>query len=68
MDKLCEKKLIKRFRCDDDRRSVFLEITDQGLELLAKINIDDQKSAFFDLSDEEALQFNQLLDKIRISF
>ena len=33
MDKLCDKKLIKRARCEYDRRVVYVKITDEGLDL-----------------------------------
>ena len=42
MDKLCDKNLIERERCENDRRVVFVKITTQGLELLS--TIDDSKS------------------------
>ena len=31
MDKLCDKKLIERIRCENDRRVVFVKITKKGL-------------------------------------
>src|SRR4051812_5508508 len=34
MDKLIEKNLIERVRCDHDRRVVYVEITKHGLEIL----------------------------------
>lgn len=65
MDKLCDKTLIERERCEHDRRVVYVQITNQGLELLA--TIDDHKNiSFLDkLSDEEAATLSALLDKIR---
>lgn len=67
MDKLIDKELIERVRCEDDRRVVFVKITDKGLELLAKIDSDFEDQFLFlkSLSDEEAEQLSQLLDKIR---
>ena len=38
MDKLCDKNLINRVRCESDRRVVYVEISKRGLELLDKIN------------------------------
>ena len=65
MDKLCDKSLIQRERCDNDRRVVYVKIKDEGLELL-KI-IDDNKNLSFleNLSEEEATILSNLLDKIR---
>ncbi len=65
MDKLCDKKLIERERCENDRRVVYAKITNQGLELLT--TIDDLKSISFleKLSEEEATILSNLLDKIR---
>lgn len=65
MDKLCDKNLIERERCEDDRRVVYVRITNQGLELLS--TIDDNKNISFldNLSDEEAATLSNLLDKIR---
>ncbi|WP_405605453.1 MarR family winged helix-turn-helix transcriptional regulator [Polaribacter sp. Asnod1-A03] len=65
MDKLCDKNLIERERCEHDRRVVYVKITTQGLELLS--TIDENKSAPFlkKLSDEEAVILSDLLDKLR---
>lgn len=38
MDKLIDKALISRERCENDRRVVYVKITDKGLELLAKLD------------------------------
>ena len=65
MDKLCDKKLIERTRCEDDRRVVYVKISELGLEMLA--TIDDNKSMSFleKLTEEEATLLSDLLDKIR---
>lgn len=65
MDKLLEKKLINRYRCEQDRRVVYVEISKEGLALLA--NIDKVKKINFldNLSEEEAELLSDLLDKIR---
>ena len=65
MDKLCDKRLIERERCEHDRRVVYVKITENGLELLS--NIDDNKNLSFldNLTDEEATTLSDLLDKIR---
>ena len=38
MDKLCDKDLIERVRCEHDRRVVFISITEHGLKLLSTID------------------------------
>ena len=38
MDKLCDKQLIRRLPCPDDRRVVHIEITTKGLTLLNEIS------------------------------
>jgi len=67
MDKLIEKGLMERVRCDSDRRVVYVSITEEGLKLLAKIDIDMEDASIFaqNLTDDEAEQLSQLLDKMR---
>lgn len=65
MDKLCDKNLIERERCENDRRVVYAKITNHGLELLK--NIDDSRTVSFleNLTEDEAATLSNLLDKIR---
>lgn len=65
MDKLCDKKLIQRIRCDHDRRVVYISIVNQGLELLKTIDSNIDIDFIEKLSEEEAIQLSELLDKIR---
>lgn len=65
MDKLCDKKLIERIRCEDDRRVVFINITQEGLDLLAQIDNQNDLKFLEKLSDEEANTLSDLLDKLR---
>lgn len=67
MDKLIEKGLMERVRCEKDRRVVYVNITDIGLEVLDKIDKDPEfEPAFMStLSEEEAEQLSALLDKLR---
>lgn len=66
MDKLLEKHLIARSRCEEDRRVVYVSITDEGLLLLSEL---DKSMIGFDvvknLTEEEAEILSNLLDKIR---
>jgi len=65
MDKLCDKTLIARERCEDDRRVVYVKITQQGLKLLATIDNNNKLSFLENLTEEEAETLSNLLDKIR---
>ena len=65
MDKLCDKTLISRERCDHDRRVVYVRITNQGLELLKTIDENKTLSFLENLTNEEAQTLSDLLDKIR---
>lgn len=65
MDKLCDKKLIDRSRCESDRRVVFVKISKKGLDLLERINMADFHGYMDRLTDEEAELLNKLLDKLR---
>ena len=65
MDKLCDKKLIERFRCKEDRRIVFVKITNKGFQLLDHINIDAFNNQMKTITEAEAKTLNKLLDKIR---
>jgi DNA-binding MarR family transcriptional regulator len=67
-DKLVEKGLIQRETNEQNRRQVHIKITREGLDLLAKIDplVQKQHLEFKDrLSDKEAEQLSNLLDKLR---
>ncbi|GGH00545.1 MarR family transcriptional regulator [Polaribacter pacificus] len=65
MDKLCDKNLIERFRCEEDRRVVFVKISKVGTGLLKDIDASLKMDFLDKLSDSEALTLSNLLDKIR---
>ena len=65
MDKLCDKKLIERRRCESDRRVVFVKISKKGLDLLKRINLSDFHMYMERLTIDEAKLLNDLLDKLR---
>ncbi len=71
MDKLIEKELISRERCDSDRRIVYVKIARKGLKLLKEIDVrfDDEGANYemfpSNLSNAEADQLSLLLDKLR---
>ena len=65
MDKLCDKGFIERVRCENDRRVVYVKINDDGLALLNKINMNEFGSCLNKISEKEAKQLNNILDKLR---
>ena len=65
MDKLCDKDLIDRYRCEKDRRVVYVSITKKGLNLLDEIKIENLEDISNKLSNNEARTLNELLDKLR---
>lgn len=65
MDKLCDKNLINRLPCPDDRRVVHIEITKKGLSLLKEIDKNFKEDLLENLTLKEAEQLSDLLDKIR---
>ena len=72
MDKLDAKKFIIRSNSADDRRVVFAEITDIGLEILAVLDeaINEKKNILVSssLTDDEAETLCLILDKIREAY
>jgi DNA-binding MarR family transcriptional regulator len=65
MDKLCAKQLIERIPCPEDRRVVHIDITKDGLKLLDQISKNLKLDLLKNLSEKEARQLSDLLDKIR---
>ncbi len=67
MDKLIDKGLIERTRCSEDRRVVYVKISEQGLYLLAEMDkcLDVNTLIKANLTDEEANTLSDLLDKVR---
>jgi DNA-binding MarR family transcriptional regulator len=65
MDKLCDKNYIERLPCQHDRRAVKIAITSQGHALLATIPDNFNGALLKNLSEEEAGQLSNLLDKMR---
>jgi DNA-binding MarR family transcriptional regulator len=65
MDKLCVKNLIFRFNCENDRRVVYVEITEVGMNLIKIIGSNINNDLLEKLTETEANQLSDLLDKIR---
>ncbi|UOG76190.1 MarR family transcriptional regulator [Hymenobacter tibetensis] len=66
VDKLETKKLVTRTVCPSNRRAVDIRITEAGLSLLLEIDkVLVQAPHLRNLTETEAMQLNELLDKIR---
>lgn len=68
VEKLKQKGLVERLTCDDDRRRVDISITTKGLKLVkeASVEIESDMARLQDvLTEEEAKQLSDLLDKVR---
>jgi len=67
IDKLESSNLTKRVQCLNDRRQVDITITKRGLQLLEEIDpeINQMTDRVINLSTEEAIMMNNLLDKMR---
>lgn len=67
IDKLKEKNLVDRIGCKNDRRSVEIFITEAGTDLLKHLDatVIEYETGSIHLSEEEAIQLNNLLDKLR---
>lgn len=66
VDKLLEKRLVERVTCPNDRRAVDVLITQDGLDLLQRIDRDgglDDRLPTFSEADAQAL--SDLLDRLR---
>jgi DNA-binding MarR family transcriptional regulator len=67
-DKLITKGLVERERCEDDRRVVYVRISDKGSLLLKEMDrkIKQAQSQMFQrMSDEDARDLNRILDACR---
>lgn len=67
VEKLKQKNLIDRKECKTDRRQVDIIITKKGLDLLSEIDnyINEHEKIMKNLSKDEALELNRILDKLR---
>jgi DNA-binding MarR family transcriptional regulator len=65
MDKLCAKKLIERIPCPGDRRVVHINITAKGKQLLEDISDNLNDDILKNITENEAIQLSDLLDKLR---
>lgn len=68
IDKLLLKDLVTREVCPENRRKIEVLITQKGLDLLTELDpkvLDNEKLFAKNLSQEELLQLNALLEKYR---
>lgn len=67
IDKLKAKDLVTRKTCKADRRQVDVKITQKGLDLLDEVakEMEDWEKHLHNISEEEAVMLNSLLDKWR---
>lgn len=67
VDRLVKKELVKKVICKTDRRLVDVTITEKGLSLLEGLDgfNNDMDSSVGNLTEEEAVILNGLLDKMR---
>ena len=68
IDRLVVKKLVKRTPSKIDKRETLISLTKEGLKTLEKANdnLNTFSERLFGLSDEQALQLNELLERFRI--
>jgi DNA-binding MarR family transcriptional regulator len=67
VDRLVQKGFVSRCTNKKDRRAVDIRISDQGLELLAKLDVEFKSKDFLkgNITEEEAGILSDLLDKMR---
>jgi DNA-binding MarR family transcriptional regulator len=68
VDKLKDKGYVERKECPTDRRRVDILITESGMDVIRRASdaVDRLRDKYFgNLSDEEANQLSNLLDKLR---
>ncbi|MDF2158665.1 MarR family transcriptional regulator [Algoriphagus sp. CAU 1675] len=67
VEKLKTKGLVNREECPNDRRQVDILITEKGLDLLKMLEaqVEESNKTILHLSEEEVIQMNNLLDKLR---
>lgn len=68
VDRLVAKDLVRRQRCQEDRRQVMCWITQQGLDVLARLDEPVEaasRASFGVLNEQETKDFTEVLDRIR---
>lgn len=67
VEKLRVKGLVRREICENNRRQVDINITDKGLALLKKVDLETEAwlDSLRNVTQAEAKELNRLLDKLR---
>ena len=68
IDKLLVKEFVTRKVCTENRRKIEVKITNKGLDILSQLDpkiLEHEKQFADNLTHEELLQFNTLLEKYR---
>ena len=67
IDRLVDKKLVKRATSREDKRETLISLTDKGIKHLAEASklMEEAGRKLIGLSSEEAAQLNELLEKLR---
>ena len=67
IDRLVDKKLVKRATSREDKRETLISLTDKGIKHLAEASklMEEVGQKLIGLSSEEAAQLNELLEKLR---
>ncbi|MCD8741565.1 MarR family transcriptional regulator [Mucilaginibacter roseus] len=67
VDRLVQKGLVSRCTNSKDRRAVDIQISQQGLDILSKMDLEFKSKDLLKehLSEDEAAQLSDLLDKLR---
>ncbi len=67
--KLQQKKLVERVEGTNDRRLIFVHLTEAGLNLLAEINLihaDTMQGYVNNIAEDEAVELVRILEKMRV--
>lgn len=67
IDKLEKKNYIKRVRCAEDRRRIYIELTDDGVDFWKEImvrHMKQMKEAFSHMQEDDMLQLIELMKKV----
>lgn len=67
LDRLLKKELVTKSQSENDKRAANVSITEKGLALLSRIDekFQEAERSQFNLTEAEAVQLSQLLDKAR---
>ncbi|MBX2923938.1 MAG: MarR family transcriptional regulator [Chitinophagaceae bacterium] len=70
VDRLVSKGLANKKTCESDKRLVDISITEKGIAVLKRLDDrnDEMDAIVGELREEELIQLNQLLDKLRKSY